>query len=172
MTRRDLIFNSNKQGFSCLLRWYLFIILSVFCLFCVFCFTTVSGVGISHQPHLSASQRTAVRIIADHVRAVTCLIGDGVLPSAAGRGYGITNYIERSGSWTLALGFCCKFWPRVLFIFLCKPRIFLFLYACIPTSTFFTVLRRIIRRAVRYSTQLQQGSGGVPSMCDCIGALF
>lgn len=57
------------------------------------------------------SERIALRVVADHVRAISFLVSDGVIPHSVGRGY---------------------------------------------------VLRRIIRRAVRYAAELQRSFGHTP----------
>ena len=40
-------------------------------------------------------QKTALKVLADHTRAVTYLLSDGVLPSNVGRGYVVRRLIRR-----------------------------------------------------------------------------
>jgi len=47
----------------------------------------------------------AYRVIADHIRSVTCLIGDGVLPANDGRGYVLRMILRRAIRFGRTLGF-------------------------------------------------------------------
>jgi alanyl-tRNA synthetase len=60
----------------------------------------VSGVSLGDDPEKDVS----LRVIADHARALTFLIGDGVLPSNAGRGYVVRRILRRASRHAVFLG--------------------------------------------------------------------
>jgi len=65
------------------------------------CAEEISGVGKGADPEKDVS----LNVIADHCRALAFLIGDGVLPSNAGRGYVLRRVLRRAArhGWLLGL---------------------------------------------------------------------
>ncbi|HSJ97060.1 MAG TPA: alanine--tRNA ligase, partial [Myxococcota bacterium] len=60
----------------------------------------LSGVSLGTDPEKDVS----LRVVADHARAVTFLIGDGVLPSNEGRGYVLRRVLRRAARHGVLLG--------------------------------------------------------------------
>lgn len=61
----------------------------------------------------SPQHRVAFNVVADHIRALSFLISDGVLPSNDGRGYVLRRILRRAAKHGKSLGFTSNFLHRV-----------------------------------------------------------
>ncbi len=68
---------------------------------------------LGHDDAQMASQIIAYRVIADHARAITFLIGDGVLPGNEGRNYILRLVLRRAARYGRLLGFTEPFLHQV-----------------------------------------------------------
>ena len=68
---------------------------------------------LSHNDEEAAQNRTAYRIIADHGRSVTFLVGDGVIPGNEGRNYVLRMILRRAARFGRKIGFTEPFLGEV-----------------------------------------------------------
>jgi len=66
-----------------------------------------------HTDEEAAASRTAYRIIADHARSVTFLVGDGVIPGNEGRNYVLRMILRRAARFGRKIGFTEPFLGEV-----------------------------------------------------------